>query len=121
MGILLGLCLLGFGSFRLWRSLQLRMKGLFTVGTVIDVEMRGSFSTLVVRFKTTRNKSIVFRPGGWRFIFMSSFYRVGASVPILYDPNNPRDAVIYTLDFLWMIPLFFVGLGAVIIYQVLIH
>ncbi len=117
MGILFGLFLSGFGSFMLWRSLRLRMKGLFTIGTITDV----GFRTLVVHFKTTRNKSISFKLRAGKFIFISATYRVGASVPILYNPHNPKDAIIYSPSFMWMPPLFFVGMGVVIIYQVLMH
>jgi hypothetical protein len=105
----------------LWRSAKLRIKGLFTIGTVTRVKMRGKVPVVTVSFKTTRNKTIIFSPGGWTSLNTSPFYQVGASVPILYDPNNPRDAVIYTIDFMWLLPLGFIGLGFFFMYQGFIH
>lgn len=121
MAILFGTLLAGFGLFMLWRSLQLRRKGLFTIGTVAKVNMRGGVPIVTVSFKTIKNKTIIFSPGGWTSISNSAFYQIGSSVPVLYDPANPKDAVIYTVDFMWVLPLFLVGLGSFFIYQGFVH
>jgi hypothetical protein len=125
MTILLGLFLSGLGLFMLWRSVHLRLKGLFTIGTVIKKVVlwpwgRGA-PVLTVSFKTIRNKTITFTSGGLTGINRFSFYQVGGPVPVLYDPNNPRNAVIYTLYFIYLSPLFFVGLGFFLIYQGFAH
>ncbi|MBL8076816.1 MAG: DUF3592 domain-containing protein [Anaerolineales bacterium] len=121
MAILFGILLAGFGLFMLWRSLQLRRKGLFTIGTVTRVEWRRRVPVVTVRFMTTRNKTIIFSPGGWTSLNTSPFYQVGNPVPVLYDPNNPHDAVIYTFDFMWILPLALVGIGCFFIYQGFVH
>lgn len=118
----LGLIFLGVGLFLLWRSVRLRMKGLFTIGTITKVKIwRRGAARITVSFKTTRNKTIIFTPGGWTGINASPFYQVGSPVPILYDPHNPQNAVIYTNDFMWWLPLCLVGLGSFIIYLAFIH
>lgn len=118
----LGLIFLGVGSFLLWRSVRLRRKGLFTMGTVTRVYIRRKGAArITVSFKTTRNKTIIFTPGGWTGISASPFYQVGSPVPILYDPHNPQNAVVYTNDFMWWLPLCLIVLGLFIIYQGLMH
>jgi hypothetical protein len=118
----LGLIFLGVGSFLLWRSVQLRMKGLFTIGTVTKVDVwRHRRPRITVSFTTTRNKTIIFTPGGWTGISASPFYQVGSPVPILYDPHNPQNAVVYTNDFMWWLPLCLIVLGLFIIYQGFMH
>ena len=121
MAILFGLVLAGFGLFGIWRSLRLRVKGLFTVGTVTKVKIIRRVPNLFISFRTTRKRTIMFRAGGWTSLNTSPFYQVGNPVPVLYDPNNPSDAVIYTFDFMWLLPLAFIGVGFFLIYQGFTH
>ena len=121
MAILFGLVLAGFGLFGIWRSLRLRVKGLFTVGTVTKVKIIGKVPNLFISFKTTRKRTVIFRAGGWTSLNMSPAYQVGSPVPVLYDPHNPGDAVIYSFDFMWLLPLALTGAGFFMIYQGFIH
>ncbi len=121
MAIIFGLAVAGFGVFNIWRSIQLRTKGIFTIGTVSNVRFRGRVPNVFVSFKTLKKKTIVFRAGGWTSIISSPFYQVGNSVPVLYDPQNPADAVIYTVDFMWMLPLALTGVGLFFVYYGFTH
>jgi hypothetical protein len=117
MAIIFGLAVVGFGLFTLWRNVQLRIKGIFTMGTITNIQRHRRVPHVFVSFKTLKKKTIVFRAGGWSQIYTSPFYQEGNPVPVLYDPNNPKDAVIYTVDFMWLLPLAFIGVGLFFIYQ----
>ncbi len=121
MAIIFGLVVAGFGLFNIWHSIQLRTKGIFTIGTVSNVRFRGRVPNVFVSFKTMKKKTVVFRAGGWTSIISSPFYQVGNSVPVLYDPQNPTDAVIYTVDFMWMLPLALTGVGLFFVYYGFTH
>ena len=116
MAILLGLFGASFGLFHLWRSIRLRLKGRFTIGNVSKVTMIGRTPEIYVSFKNSKNRTVVFKAGGWTGINISPLYQIGSSVPVLYDPNNSSDAVIYTFDFMYLLPLAFTGLGFFFIY-----
>ena len=94
MTIIIGLLIMGFGVLNIWRSIRLRVKGTFTIGTVTSVKWRNRVPNVSVIFKTQKKKKIGFRAGGWTSIINSPFYQVGNSVPVLYDPHNPTDAEI---------------------------
>src|SRR5512138_902006 len=121
MAIIFGLALAGFGLFNVWHSIQLRTKGIFTIGTVSNVKMQGSTPVIFVSFKTLKKKLVVFKAGGWTSIVTSPFYQLGNPVPVLYDPHNPTDAIIYTFDFMWALPLALTGVGLFFIYYGFTH
>ena len=116
MAIILGSALAGFGLFGIWRSVKLRINGIFTIGTVTRVKMMGKVPNIFIRFKTVKKKAVVFRAGGWTAINTSPFYQVGNSVPVLYNPDNPSDATVYTFDFMWLLPLVLTSTGLFFIY-----
>jgi len=115
MGIVFGLVILGFGIFGLQRSLRLRTKGRFTIGTVTKIQYRGRSLIVFVSFDISKKQAVTFEAGAWRGI-NTPLYKIGNQVPVLYDPNNPTDAVVYNIDSMWLIPLSFFGLGAFVIY-----
>jgi len=121
MTIIFGLAMTGLGLFSFWRSFQLRRKGLFTIGTVKNVKWIGRHPHVFVSFKTLEKKMIVFDVGGWTSITSSPLYQVGNPVPVLYDPQNPTDAVIYTIDVMWIVPLVLIGIGLFMIYYGFTH
>ena len=113
LSFLAGLAMAGFGIYQLRHSVRLRRKGLITTGTVTGIKLFGKRRTtvLIVHFKSRNGRNVVFNAGGYTGAGLS--YPVGASVPVLYDPKDPGGAVIYTLAFLWLRPLFFTALGLV--------
>jgi hypothetical protein len=116
MPYIFGLIFTGWGFYALWRSIWLRRNGRFTVGTVTSVIWSHRVSNVYVSFKTERKKTVVFKAGGWTSILSSPFYQVGNQVPVLYDPYNPTNAVIYTVDFLWVLPFVLTGIGLFLFY-----
>ena len=114
--ILFGLAFVGYGLYRFWRSLWLLRNGIFTIGTVTKIKI-----THFIRFKTAKKKTIVFNAGGWTSTNIFIVYQVGNSVPLFYDPKNPNDAMIYSFDFMWLLPLASTGVGLFILYQGLTH
>ncbi len=125
MVVFIGLAFVGFGVYNIWHSLRLQRKGIFTVGTVAHIKGKGSVPNMFVKFKTLRKKTIVFRADGWAststvivwtFVRSSPLYEIGSSVPVLYDPHNPTDAVIQTFDFMWVQPIITTGFGLFFLY-----
>lgn len=117
MSILPGLFFVGWGLFQIWRSINLRINGIFTIGTVSKTRLtpRG-YTELHISFKNLKGRTVVFRVTGWKHITINPFYKTESPIPVLYDPNDSRNAVIYTFDFMYAIPLFFVGIGSAFIY-----
>jgi hypothetical protein len=64
----------------------------------------------VVRFKTQDGKAVDFRAASGS---QRPTYSVGDKVPVLYDPNNPKDSRINTVWGVWGAPLILLGIGAV--------
>src|SRR5262245_29059407 len=83
----------GVGIYRLRRLRRLRKIGRLTKGKVVKFE-RGyrGMRFAVIRFNTSQGRFEL--SGGGSF----SSYQLGDSVPILYNPKNPRDAIIYRSD-----------------------
>ncbi len=122
MSILLGLIIVGFGLFRLWRSINLRIKGRFTIGTVSKTRLSAGLVTeIFISFKNSKGRTVVFNAGGWKGITNNQFYQIESPIPILYDPNDSSNAVIYTLEFMYAIPLFIIGIGSAFLYFGVTH
>lgn len=60
---------------------------------------RSTFS-YTVRFTIGENEMIYFRPAK-----TSRRYKKGETVPVLYNPSRPKEAVINTVSQLWLEPL----------------
>ena len=116
MAVLVGFALTGLGLLGIWHSFKLQRKGTLTIGTITKIKQVGKAPNVWVSFKTLNNKTIVFNAGGWGGIRSSLFYQVGNPIPVLYDPNNPNHAVIYSTEFMWLMPLAITGFGLLLIY-----
>ena len=122
MIISFGLLIAGVGFFWIGRSLRLRMKGFSTIGTVTEVRMISRIKRsrhLVVSFKTYNKKNIIYHVDA--FTPSIKIYQVGDSIPILYDPYKPTDAVVYAFESMYLLPLFIIGFGLSVIYQEIAH
>ena len=98
-----------FGLLGLGRSLRLWLKGVSTSGTVIAVNGAGKNRQLSISFEIPNKKKFIVTNG-----FLPSFilYQVGDSVPIVYDPDNPANAVMANFDTMWLFPLILIGIGS---------
>ena len=117
--IIFGLVISGIGIYALSRNYRLYQHGVFAIGTITRIRYkRRGVPTLDVKFITTRKKIVEFNAGGGTFIRVSTpLYAVGNQVMVLYDPNNPRQAVIYSWEFLYLIPIATICMGIFMIYQ----
>jgi hypothetical protein len=109
--MLFGLVFVAVGIYSLKKSLRLRTKGRFTVGTITRWRYRGRSISVFVTFKISKKRKVEFDAGGGSFVGM--MYQVGQLVPVLYNPRNPLDAVIYSWEFMWATPLAFIAAGIV--------
>ena len=107
-GILFGLYLSFFGIKTLRRSILLRRRGHFSIGTV----SRFTFPrNLFVSFLTSKDQPFEFKAEGgspWS-------YKVGDQVAVLYDPLKPGNANIFTWDHLWSSAVTYLGFGLIIL------
>ncbi len=113
MRILIELLITGFGIYQLWRSFHLKRKGQFTLGTLKKVMFMGRSAYGLIKFYPKKHKPIVIKIIGPRFTFDAD----GSSVPVLYDPDQPSNAIVDALDTLWLTPLLFMGIGFYGLYQ----
>ena len=109
MDHLVELVLVAVGLFGIGRSLRLRMKGSFTSGRVTEANGVGRGRRIRISFKAQNKKTFFFSRG-----ITFRRYEVGDSIPLLYDPSNPTDAVIYNFDTMWFWPLLCLGAGILI-------
>jgi len=119
MVIIFGLLVVGVGLFWIQRPLRLRTKGFSAIGTVTETGRLGNLRHLVVSFKPYNKKSVVFHADA--FTPTMKVYRVGDSIPVLYDPYKPTNAIIYAFEAMYLLPLSLVGFGLLIVYQGFAH
>src|SRR3974390_1194455 len=95
----IGLLTLGIGSWIAAGTLRLQRNGVAAEGHVIRLD-RGSKGARfpVVEFQTQSGESVTFKS---RSGSSPPSFRVGESVPVLYNPNDPQHASINTSWQLW--------------------
>ena len=104
----------GVGAFLLFRSVQLRRKGIFAIGTVTQINKTGRSYPTTVQFTTINGEEI--QISGMSVSIPKSVLRIGNSVPLLYDPDNPKSAVEFNPITMWFIPLGFIGASILVLY-----
>jgi hypothetical protein len=104
----------GIGVFLLIRSLRLRRKGIFAIGTVAQIKKTGRSYPTTVQFTTIKGEEI--QISGMTVSIPVSILRIGNSVPLLYDPDNPKSAVEYNPLTMWFLPLGFIGASILALY-----
>jgi hypothetical protein len=118
MVIFIGLAVTALGIYLVTRSYRLSTDGLLAVGTITKLVYRGRGGPRVhVQFKTVKNKVVEFDGGGGSFVPVTTYYQVGNQVMVLYDPNNPGDAIIYSWEFLYLVPYGVIAGGLYMIYK----
>ena len=112
IGFLFSSVALGFGIKMLRRTLRFTKHGRFVVGTVtsahVPFNLKGK--VLTITFQTPDHRNVSFT----ETVGISSpdyYFEPGARIAVLYHPARPSDAVIYTRDALWTLPLAFIGIG----------
>lgn len=106
----------GLGVYLLRRSFRLRKMGRFTKGRVVKFEQgpRGE-RFAVIRFNTPKGRFEM--NGGGLF----STCQLGDPVLILYNPKNPREGIIYSFAYLWLLPLGLMGFGLYMFYDLIVQ
>ncbi|QDP97003.1 DUF3592 domain-containing protein [Microlunatus elymi] len=126
LGCLLGVVFLAVGVFLGVSSISFRSSAVHATGTVVEVRESLSCSdrpsrrgtgggnsgcqrvyTPVVRFTTATGRQITFTPD----YANSSRPTVGASIGVLYHPDDPRHARVDSFSDLWLLPIIFTGIG----------
>ena len=108
----------GLGIYLLRRSFYLRKKGRFAIGNVVRFEQgRRGARVAIIQFTTSKGHEVEIRGEGATF----PVYHLEDPVPILYNPKNPRDAIIYSSDYLWFLPLGLIGFGLYLVYDLVVH
>jgi len=111
---IIGIGLLAGSLFIFGNTQELIKKSNSTTGVVIELIQErsirgGSKYHPLISFETQKGESIQFTlPYG----SSPPEYRVGENVTVLYDPNNPYNARIYTFFGLWQDVIFSFGIGA---------
>jgi hypothetical protein len=95
MSSLVGLCVLGFGSFRIRSVLAMRRDGVTTTGTVVRVFSErageGEQRKAVIEFVDTNQRRI-------QFVANSPSRSAGGPVPVAYWPGRPEQARIASVS-----------------------
>ncbi|WP_416381002.1 DUF3592 domain-containing protein [Hymenobacter sp. GOD-10R] len=99
--VLIGLLLLWLGVRFRRQYRRLRQQGVLTTGIVV-----GHNDGPIVTFHTTDQQSITVKPS---FNSSKSHYYTGKSVSLYYNPDNPHDFVLDTLEHQAMPFLFIIG------------
>ena len=117
MEIIFGILFLAFGIFMGWYTIpllrkryELLTKGISTTGVITGHESSGSYDRSYadeIEFQTRKGEQIS---------FVSSFYfnysasrTTGTKVKVLYNPENPQDAIDASFMYFWLIPLCFLA------------
>jgi hypothetical protein len=91
----LGIILLAISYFAYRSNERALETGVLTTGVVVGMEERydsdGTMYAPIVRFTTTQGEVVEFTSSTWRH---PAAYESGDTVEILYQPNDPRGAVI---------------------------
>ena len=136
--LLVGLSLVGVGGYQAVDNVRFPARAEHANGVVVDLarvskrESRGSgddrsYVTVtyyhpVVRFLTAREQVVEFRSNSGS---SAPTHQVGASVKVLYDPDNPHKARIDSLwerlfGWFWAIVFLLIGLGATVVGGVMV-
>ena len=111
-----------FNKFRgnrfylLIRSLRLRKKGVFAIGTVTQINKTGRSYSVTIQFTTIKGEEI--QTSGMTTSYPKSGLRVGNSVPLLYDPDNLKSVVEYNVITMWILPLGIIGASIFALYVI---
>lgn len=120
MGILFSITGIGMliGSFLSYNSTHNFIKNSSsTIGTVTELRLHTSSSSSssksstyypIVKFKTQKGESAELESNVGSY---PPSFRVGETVSVLYNPNNPAEAEINSFGQLWFTAIFLLGMG----------
>ena len=111
--ILIGIGISYFGYYFYQKIAVLRKTGIKTSGILLRYERRKTSGSIphnyvvvpIVKFKTLNNKEITFEGHINNTGLFQNLCYVGKPVEVIYDKNNPNNAVINTLAELWFMPI----------------
>jgi hypothetical protein len=107
---------LGVGSFLAVRTVKFERRATRAAGVVIDNvgDLNGSQNTVSyypkIRFRTQEGVEVSFISSNGN---SDAEFHVGESVPVVYDPQRPTNAVIDSFWHRWTLPIILLGLGVV--------
>lgn len=114
--LLIAIATLGIAANLYRRMRELLNASVTTTGVVVRLvreesnsDEGGSTAAPVVKFKTAGGVEIEFESGTGS---SPALYGVGEEVPVIYRPENPKEAEIKLFWSLWGMPVFLGGMGA---------
>ncbi len=123
--VALGMVSVYFGTYFYSDIQSIRRRGLKTEGILLRYERRGTrtenmkgiFVVPIVQFKTSTGKTFIVEGKVDNADVLQNICDRGDPIEIIYDPNNPENAVINTFAELWFVPLLFwiVGVGFIVV------
>ena len=115
--IIIGFVLLYFG-FKIHNKVtKIRKYGIKTVGKIIRYERRRGTKTNdyivipIVTFHTNSGEKYTIEGHVDNTSILQNLCKVGKEVEIVYNPNNPKDAIINTFGEIWFGPILFWLIG----------
>ena len=104
---------------------KIREDGVKTEGTIIRYERRGTrtpkmkdmYIVPIVKFQTATGQEIMVEGKVDNTSILQNLCESGDQVEIIYDPQNPKHAVINTFAELWFVPLltWVIGIGFILV------
>ena len=123
--IVVGIVLLYVGFYFYNKVEKIRESGVKTEGTIIRYERRGTrtpqmkdmFVVPIVKFQTVTGQEIVVEGKVDNTSILQNLCEDGEQIEIIYDPLNPKNAVINTFAELWFVPLltWVIGIGFILV------
>ena len=101
---------LGMGVFLYQQSKDFLAKSVKTTALVSELQHRGDVYYPIFSFvdKDGKKHSVESNSGSY-----PAAYKKGESVPMLYDPENPKQARTDSFEALWFFPIFAIVMGIV--------
>ncbi len=117
--IILGFVMIFFGTKIHNKIKFLRKYGIRTHGIILRYERRKGtkindyFMVPIIRFKTNSDEEITFEGKIDNTKFLSNICKSGKEVEVIYNPNNPNDAIVNSFASIWFFPLllWIIGFG----------
>jgi hypothetical protein len=116
---LFGLFLMRLGIKTIFRSIRLRKKGILVWGTISKIYQDRGFTSLLVDFTALEGRYYEYQLETRALTF--SRYHEGDKVAVLYNPDNPYEANLYSWDFLWIWPICLLFIGSLLLFSSIIR
>jgi len=117
--VIIGIVLVYVGFYFNNKVERIRENGVRTEATIIRYERRGTTTTQmkdmfvvpIVKFHTVPGEEIVAEGTVDNTSILQNLCKSGEQVEVIYDPQNPNNAVINTFAEIWFVPLLVWAIG----------